>query len=285
MSNKESISKSKETIITNLSRFITEKQKTDIDRYFKSLIDGDNSNENNGSIRFNFNKDGTSSEITISKDDRDSNMFIVVINRKKTDKHDTSSRRQLIVKSGILFFIEDMNSYKIDSKVLKDFVSIELKDAREYSKEEKELLKELMSDYSSAIFAIESSRIFSRFFSLISEQYDSNKLTNREKVQFYIDSNGKFNFCDEFFLITLNIIDKSADIEIKDELKDISEIVKGIEVIKRRIDIAEKHGIDVSKAKEKLKLLTPTFPGSDGEIGDQGAENLSKKRSETRSSR
>ena len=45
--------------------------------------------------------------------------------------------------------------------------------------------------------------------------------------------------------------------------------------------MAKKHGIDVSKAKEKLNLFTPTgkvklvtsaFPGSDGEIGDQGAE-------------
>ena len=294
MSNKESLKNSMEKILNLIPEHIVEEKTNDIVEYFGPLMYEDNSNENNDSISFNSNQDGWNFEIHISYN-RDSNVFEVKRNNNWWNKEynlNLIQKEYAEYQSGILLrfkgnieTIKDMKSLRRSSN------SIVLKNTREYSKEEQKLLKGLIADDNQlAIIAIESSK-GSGLFSGISEEYDNNRLINREKCQFGIDDNGKFYFSNEFSSLTLSIKDNSADIEFKGQLKNISK--DNLKVIKRRIRVAKKHGIDVSKAKEKLNLFTPTgkvklvtsaFPGSDGEIGDQGSEKLTDKQDKPKGS-
>ena len=106
-----------------------------------------------------------------------------------------------------------------------------------------------------------------------SEKFIDHKVTKSEKVQFYIDKNSnQFNFFDDFDSIILSITEGKADIKTRSELENISEYSDEINIIKRIIDLAKNHGIDVSMAEKKLELLTPIFPGSDSEIENQDVE-------------
>ena len=252
MNNEESILKSKETIVGLIPRFITEWQKTEtaIDRYFKSLIDGDNSNENNDSVSINSNQDRMSSEIYISYN-RDSNIFEVKIKINWKTENDyvylISKIHYKVHKGGIFWkeSISDSHSLR-DSGRLKLSNSIVWKNVREYSEEEQELLKGLiatddLTNYYDAIIAIKSK--YCGVYSWITEQYYDNRCTNLEKGQFGIDDNGKFYFSNEFPSLTLSIKDNSADIEFKGQLKNISK--DSLKVIKRRISVAKKHRIQL----------------------------------------